>query len=299
MGIAGSRRPMIAGFMSVQRAKREPLNEGYGPIPSRCRRGSGVVGRRAIRPRNPSISTVKALLMSTEFKLVFEGEPDLEIAKFQQSLSSDFEIIQRGDDVYVRIKSATAEDPRCQYLIDRELDRHFFLTFVKIRAKLVRTTAWNAVEIRYSIHGSLPDDIRPQNWDYKLPIQLRLWSIAADTNDIWAKLILLFQIIELTYSERLHYEKYDNDATVAPHPLTECKFVRHLVVHSGNVCGLQLKLYCAYIGFPEVMLDITDPAHYRIIASKVPLMETEAKNVIERALSPRFTAPSPAAPHHP
>lgn len=137
--------------------------------------------------------------------------------------------------------------------------------------------------IRYSIHGPLPKNIRPQNWNYELPIQLRLWSLAADSNDALMKLILLFQIIELAYPAKSSYPDY-SDPTKAPDPLTECKFIRHLVAHSGDVCSPQLKLYCEYLRLPGVMLDITDPAYYKILASKVPLMEAEAKKVIEKAL---------------
>lgn len=221
--------------------------------------------------------------MATEFKLLFEGKPDLEIDKFQRSLPPDFRVAKRDDGIYVTIKSARTEEQRCQYLIDRELDRHFFLTCVRIRAEMVRTRVTSTLTARNRIHGSLPDDIRPQNWNYELPIQLRLWSIAADSTEIQTKLILLFQIIELTYPERSQYPEY-TDSTKAPQPLTECKFVRNLVAHSGRVSSSQLNLYCSYIGFPNVMMDITDPNHYKIIASKVPLMETEAKNVIAKAL---------------
>ncbi len=58
-----------------------------------------------------------------------------------------------------------------------------------------------------------------------------------------------------------------------------------IVAHSGEVDRPQLKTYCQYLGFPEVMLDLTDPEYYKIIASKLPLMEAEAKKVIESALN--------------
>jgi hypothetical protein len=74
------------------------------------------------------------------------------------------------------------------------------------------------------------------------------------------------------------------DPTRAPEPLTECRFIRHLVAHSGDVTLPQLKKYCIYLGFPEVMLDITDSHYYDVIGSKVTLMEVEAKKVIEKAL---------------
>jgi len=225
--------------------------------------------------------------MATKFKLLFEGKPDLEIDRFQRSLPPEFRVWKRDDGIYVTIELAVAEDQRCQYLIDRELDRHFFLTCVKIQAEMVRTKVTSSFTAKYRIHGSLHDDIHPQNWNYELPIQFRLRSIAADNTEIQTKLILLFQIIEIAYPLRIgrHYPEY-SDATKAPHPLTECKFIRDLVAHSGNVTGNQLKLYCKHIGWPEKMMDITNRNHYRIMASKVPLMEREAKNVIAKELFP-------------
>lgn len=221
--------------------------------------------------------------MSTKFKLLFEGKPDLDIDKFQQSLPSNFKVTSESDGIYVAINSTVAEDRRCQYVIDRELDRHFFLTCVKIRAEMVCTRVQASLRINYRIHGALPDGVRPQNWSYELPIQLKLWSIATDTMDVCTKLILLFQIIELAYPKKTDYPKYD-DSTRVPHPLTECKLIRHLVVHSGNVSGAELKCYCEHIGLPAVMLDITDPEYHQVIASKVTVMETEARKAIENVL---------------
>jgi len=224
--------------------------------------------------------------MATEFKLLFEEKPDLEIDKFRATLPPSFRVGKRDDGIYVTIKSALAGDARCQYLIDRELDRHFFLTCVRIRAEMVHTKVTSSLTVKYRIHSSLPDDVRPQNWNYQLAIQLRLWSIANDSTEVMTKLILLFQIIELTYPlYKGYYPKYTNSAK-APHALTECKFIRHLVAHSGDVTKVDLKKYCAYLGIPAVMFDITDPHCCNIITSKVALMEEEAKKVIEKALYP-------------
>lgn len=216
--------------------------------------------------------------MNTKFKLLFEGKPDIEINKFKKSLPGNFIVSERNDGIYVEIESDYVEDERCQYLIDRELDRHFFLTSVKISAEMVRTRVSSDFSINYRIHGSLPDNIRPQNWNYELPIQLRLWSLASDTKDLRIKIILLFQIIEIS---KVNFPKY-TDPTSAPHPLLECKFVRDLVSHSGDVSNNQLKLYCSFLNLPEVMLDITDSNHQKIIFNKVNLLIDEAKKIIEK-----------------
>jgi hypothetical protein len=112
---------------------------------------------------------------------------------------------------------------------------------------------------------------------------LRLWAIAADTTDVSVKVLLLFQIIEIAYPDGSAYPEY-RDPSTAPHPLSECKLLRDLVVHSGAVSSTQLKLYCSYLGLPALMHDITDTHYSTIIASKLPLMESEAKKAIERAL---------------
>jgi len=221
--------------------------------------------------------------MGTKFKLIFEGEPDLELDKFQRSLPSIFRVERENDGIYVTVESSLTEDKLCQDQIDRELDRHFFLTCVRIKAEMVRKTVSQELHAKVTIHGYLPRDIHPQKWNNKLPLQLRLWSIAMASTQMVLKLILLFQIIELDYPNPGDYPEYI-DPTKPPHPITECKFIRHLVAHAGDVSKKQLKLYCKYIGVRDKMFDITDEHYYGIIASKVPLMQAESKKVIEKQL---------------
>jgi len=220
--------------------------------------------------------------METKFKLIFEGKLDLEIEKFRLSLPKSFSVVEEDDGFYMTVQSGKMDENQCQYLVDRELDRHFFLTSVKIKAQIIRKTVTGSLTLRHRIHGHLPDKIGPQNWDYKLPVQLRLWSIAVDSSEIQTKLILLYQIIELAYPDG-NFPEY-TDSTIAPDPLTECKLVRHLIAHSGDVKHKRLKLYCEHIGLPEIMLDITDPHYFGIISAKVSILEAEAKKVIESAL---------------
>jgi len=222
--------------------------------------------------------------MSTRFKLIFESkEPDIDVPIFQRSLPSDFEVTDEAEGIYITIASQNPEDERCQYLVDRELDRHFFLTSVKIRAEMMRRTLTGNRVIRNRIHGCLPKVIGPQCWNYELPIQLRLWSMADDADDPALKVILLFQIIELSYPEKSHYPRYTAPNT-APHVLTECKFVRHLVAHSGDVGDEQLKWYCEYLNIPEMMLDPTDSTYATIINQKLKLLEMQARNAIADSL---------------
>jgi len=109
---------------------------------------------------------------------------------------------------------------------------------------------------------------------------LKLWSIAIDLhNEFRLQILYYFHIIELAYPSRKFYPDY-TDSTTAPPPLTECKFVRHLVAHAGEVGGSQLKLYCQYLDIPELMFDITDRRFQSILLSKIKLLEEQAKIAI-------------------
>lgn len=221
--------------------------------------------------------------MPTQFKLRFEGKPEIDVQIFQHSLPKNFLVQEREDGLYVTVPSHEPEDKKCQYLIDRELDRHFFLTAVKIRADMVRREVCGSIELRWSIYNPLPTDIEPQIWFDEdrdnLATQLRLWVIAAETTDIKFRLILLFQIIELKYPENKFYPDYENEST-APDKLTECKLIRNLIAHAGVPYNKQLKRYCSYLGLPERMHDPINQHYSRVIESKLPLMRSEAKKVI-------------------
>lgn len=231
-----------------------------------------------------SVRAVKKL--KHKLKLIFESrEPDLDKDAFQRSLPANFKLKEENDGIYIYVESDVITDEQLEYLVNPELDRHFFLTCVKIKAEIVKSRVIAELVSKYRIHGSLPANIRPQLWNNKLPIQLRLWALAVDSNNMLAKVILLFQIIELAFPalNSDQYPKY-KDSSSAPHPLTECKFVRHLVAHAGDVSGKQLKLYCNYLGLPERMLDPTDISYMELIKSKLNLLETQAKDVISRSL---------------
>tara|TARA_R110002167_G_C12472299_1_gene633766 strand:- start:110 stop:778 length:669 start_codon:yes stop_codon:yes gene_type:complete len=222
--------------------------------------------------------------MHTKFILSFDTTvPDLDLVQFNKSLPSKMKAIEKTDGIYIQVESGCQEDERCQYLVDRELDRHRYLTAVNIKAAMVKRTVTKSLVLRWRVHAKLPDNIQPQVWDSNLATQFRLWNLASDTDDNMLKVILYFQIIELTYPTPNYFPKYF-DSTEVPNPLTESKFVRNLVAHSGEVGSTQLKHYCEYLGIPDLMFDPTKLAHMEIIKSKVNLLETEAKKVIEAVL---------------
>lgn len=222
--------------------------------------------------------------MKYKLKLIFESrEPDLDKDAFQRSLPANFKLKEENDGIYIYVELNVTDDEQLKYHVNRELDRHFFLTCVKINAEIVKSPLTVTFDYSYRVHGSLPKNIRPQLWNYELPIQLRLWALASDSRNMMVKVILLFQIIELTFPDKSQYPEYNNSSR-APHPLTECKFVRHLVAHAGDVSTKQLKRYCNYLGLPALMLDPTDISYMKVIKDKLNLLEKQAKNVISRSL---------------
>lgn len=222
---------------------------------------------------------------TTKFKLCFETKKQsVEIDKFQKSLPPTFQVSEENGSIFLNVQTPMEEDKDATYLVERELDRHFFLTCVKISAEMVRKTVGSSLTFRFRIHGNLPYDITPQNWSPELSIQLRLWAMAVDLhNEFRMQILFYFQIIEIAYPSKSSYPDY-TDSTQPPHPLTECKFIRHLVAHAGQVKALQLKLYCRYLGVPEIMSNITDRKYYEILSKKVKLLEDQAKLVIEKFL---------------
>jgi hypothetical protein len=110
-----------------------------------------------------------------KLKLIFESrEPDFDKDAFQRSLPTNFKLKKENDGIYIYIEADATDDEQLKYLVNRELDRHFFLTCVKINAEIVKPSLTVTFDYSYRIHGSLPKNIRPQLWNYKLPVQPKL-----------------------------------------------------------------------------------------------------------------------------
>ncbi len=220
--------------------------------------------------------------MPTFFKLVnVNGKLlDVGLKAFQQSLPQEMHIESRDDGTYLSVDSTDSED---EAAINRELDRLYFLTGVQVRAEICKRTVSATFTDRWSIFGSLPPNIKPLAWSYPLALQLRLWATARQLEDPLIRILLLFQIIELSYGKRKDYPRYD-DLKAPPEPRTECKLLRHLIAHSGDVHDEQLQRYCSYLGIPPSMLDRTNPCHVALLSNKAPFVECEAKKVIQSVL---------------
>lgn len=189
----------------------------------------------------------------------------------------------RDDILYVEVQTPRQNDSRAQFLVDRELDRLFFLTHLRVKAEVCGGSVSADLRMTWNIHGAIPSGTKPQRWNHSLGIQLRLWSLASETDDPILKIILLYQIIELSFPNLSSYPQY-KDSRYPPDPLTECRFLRHLVVHVGAVDSASLRAYCAHMGFPSTMLDRTDAAHVERVSGKWRLLEQQASNILRRAL---------------
>lgn len=220
----------------------------------------------------------------TKFKLDFgEKVESFQIDKFQQSLPTDFTVYEDNGEVFISVETAQEEDKTATGLVERELNRYFFLTGEKIKSKIQTRGSRLSNRANLLYYNDLPDDITAQNWSSELAIQLKLWSIIDDLYNDRVKILFYFQIIELTYPEKNAYPEY-TDATQAPDPLTECKFLRHLVAHAGDVASNPLKKYCQYLGISEIMSNIIDHNDEYILKNKLPLLQEQAKFAIQKNL---------------
>jgi hypothetical protein len=222
--------------------------------------------------------------MGTKFKLIFENiEPDIDLVKLQKSLSSGFMVEGESDSIYITIPLNEGEGEKCQNLVNRELDRYFFLTAVKIRAEMVRTIYKVGITIQQTVYSGLPEGIKPQNWNdtdrHQLSMQLRLWSLAIGADDLCLKAILFYQIIELSGCE---FPPYGDEE--APPPLREAKILRDWVAHAGKDLRKPMARYCRYLEIEEKMFERTNSTHLKILKSKLRLLEAEANTVISQVL---------------
>lgn len=225
--------------------------------------------------------------MPTLFKLQPDSPPlDLDRSVLQRSLPVSMKVEDRDDGMYVVVDSADQESEDAQHALDRELDRIFFITCVRVTAEMCRKTVSRTLSFRWDIQGRLPLTIQPQRWTPELALQLRLWRTAVDATDSSTKIILLFQIVELTYPDtnnQTQYPQYD-DPSCSPHPRTEAKLLRHLVSHAGKPTGAQTENYLKYLSLAPVLSDRTNPNFLLVVQGKVPHVETIARQVIESAL---------------
>lgn len=224
--------------------------------------------------------------MPTRYRLVPEGpHVDVDLALFRRALPLSIILEEENGDVYATVDSAEPEDSSTQLLIDRELDRLFFLTSVRLRAQMCRRSVTAFQKSSYRVHGSLPPGVRPQIWSDQVTLQLKLWAIATDAGDTYLKVLLLYQIIELSYPDtrdNAAYPPYD-DSLREPHPRTEAKLLRHLVAHAGGA-KQETSKYLQFLGLPPVLSNLTHPEWAGKITGRVAIIERQARAVVQSAL---------------
>ncbi|MBT9519053.1 MAG: hypothetical protein IV112_20420 [Methyloversatilis discipulorum] len=224
--------------------------------------------------------------MPTRYRLVPEGENvDIDLALLRRALPSIIIFDEESGHVYATLDSQESEDSFTQILIDRELDRLFFLTYVRLRAEMCRRTVTASLKIRYRIQGSLSTRVHPQIWSDQITLQLRLWALAADINDGYSKVLLLYQIIELSYPDthdKSSYPPYENSRR-APHPRTEAKLLRHLIAHAGDA-KKETSAYLQFLGLPPVLSNLVHPNWVEKITERIEIVERQAREVLQSAL---------------
>jgi len=193
----------------------------------------------------------------------------------------------RADGLYAVVDSAALEDPDTQWLIDRELDRVFFLTCVRLHAEMCRRPVSATFTVRYRIHGSIPQGMEPQQWTDQLSLQLKLWGIAVDSIDPYIKIILFFQIIELSYPDtrdNVAYPLYENES-FPPHPRTEAKLLRHLVAHAGEA-KQETNRYLQFLGLPSRLSNLVHSEWIQALSGRIPHVQEQAREILHNALYP-------------
>ena len=212
-------------------------------------------------------------------------------------LPSNFLIIEEGGECHCRVTvDENFSEDQAFYLMRREVDRIYYLTGIRIPINLIAIENLDGESYGMSsfsgkvriIDTSAIEKLCQQTWEGPLAIQLCLWSLAnTPSTPLGAKINLLFQIIEAKYPDTTNSVDYPpyNCISNPPFPKTECKLLRDYVSHQKDeVCSMQLKNYCAYLGYPEIFYDPTDTKLDEVLREKLKLLTTEAKISIDGAI---------------
>ncbi len=207
--------------------------------------------------------------------LCADEELDSQIKALRKILPPSMSLNQRSSTWYIDVESDTPEDVKMKYHVDRELDRLYFLSGTRIKAESCTSSVGVDLKGYFAVKSLVPIGIGPQRWDYSLGIQLRLWSLSKETEYSPVRLLLLYQIIELSDVVSATYL----NSGEPPDPLTECRLLRNLVTHAGDVGGEELKRYCEYLGMPALMFDVTDESYLALVSSKCQFVEDQARQL--------------------
>lgn len=207
---------------------------------------------------------------------------DLDVDIFRSSLTEEITLESREDGLYAKVASVEPEDPSTQLLIDRELDRIFFLTCVRLRAEMCRRFATSSFTSSSTVHGKLPADLAPLNWCDELATQLKLWALADESVDYMVQTLLLFQIIEISHPNTRDVVSYPpyGDYTKPPALRTEAKLLRHILSHSG--CAKpETANYLKFLGLPPVLSNVMHQDWYKKLSERLPVVKQQAKEILD------------------
>lgn len=229
--------------------------------------------------------------MATLFYITQEGQNpaiDLDVDIFRSSLPQEIILESRKNGLYAIVASIEPEDASTQQLIDRELDRLYFLTCVRLHAEMIRRPAQASYSTSNRIHGKIPEGLAQLSWSDELTLQLKLWSIAIDSTDYIVRILLYYQIIEVSYpktDDKENYPTYEYvDKTKPPIPRTEAKLLRNLIAHAG-VARTETNEYLKFLGLPSRLSNLTYPDWHKKILERLPILEQQARELLQNKIS--------------
>jgi hypothetical protein len=210
---------------------------------------------------------------------------NIEIAAFAKILPNGMQISEASDGIYLSMESQTEEDEKTQPLVERELDRLFFLTNNRVNAVICRRTVGTTLHCKYRVLTTIPVGKYPLNWTPDIELQLRLWSIASESNDLRLRVLFLFQIIELSYPDTRDPSSYPvyKSHLQPPHPRTEAKLLRHVVAHAGNARS-ETEMYLRFLDLPAKLSNLTHEYWSHTLESRISISELEARRILEVAV---------------
>ena len=226
--------------------------------------------------------------MASKIKFNFEAYPTytalknhcpfLEVETFKQLLPDTFTLEERNGDLYATV--TTKE-------IQRELDRIFFLTGIRVKFDHLDKNGFPlVVKVFRSVSGevkSFNNHISSQKkWNDKIEVQLKLWDSAMSTTDTPLKIIFLFQIIELE-NMRKPKDEYC-DSSQPPDPLKECYLLRDIVAHIGENPHKQTKVYLNFLGISS-MPGFGNLAFNEKISKRVHVLQEKANDLLMKSMT--------------
>jgi hypothetical protein len=218
------------------------------------------------------------------------------LGQVKEVFPDNFKIETVNDKNSLIVTTLIDSDAEIFITVQRECDRIFFLTGEQLDPQFREKKYDNGTKICQQcitsdsyIIDKIPENIARQRWSVPLTVQLRLWQLTKSLYlPLSAKINLLFQIIEITFSNTQNSTNYP-EYTCSDNPpvsMTESLLLRNLVSHGGeSMRSEQLKKYCRFLGIKENFYDATNTVATKAIEGRVSILENEARRVISEQIS--------------